>query len=221
MFGILVFACVPIIVCVLRLLSKACGEKRFVVEANKIAWPLWLLGWCVYACEIFHVSVLSRIDGATACLCLYSRAELALWRCSRIEWWAFVNLCENRGLTYSICPGRACGILDTAYVVSATSLQIRKSQPVEYYRSNCESNCNVMNELYALRVASRTLRTFDVSSVFNVNDVNGRRKQNIVDSHQKRRRKEIAFDNNVINFHKDTTLLLNTSLNRPMETSMQ
>lgn len=39
-----------------------------------------------YACKIFHVSALSRIDGATACLCLYSSAELAFCRRSRIEW---------------------------------------------------------------------------------------------------------------------------------------
>lgn len=36
--------------------------------------------------------------------------EHAFWHCLHIQWWTFVNLCENSGWTHSPRPGRACRI---------------------------------------------------------------------------------------------------------------
>lgn len=164
MFGVLAFACIndyhmcASVAC--KRLREKKKKKRFVVEANKIEWPLrLLLCWCVYMRTKYFMCWCSREVTATMYVWATARTRthvLIFWRRLHIDWWAFVNLCENRGLTHFPypCPcwciydrygDRHIILLPYTYIVFVCKFEIL--QPVEYYRrSNCESNCNFVNE---------------------------------------------------------------------------
>lgn len=125
MFGVLVFACVSDYRMSGSYACKNTREKNICCgsKQNRMAF----VACCVdgYMRAKYFMFRCSRESMARLCVYVFS-VKHAFWRRSHTEWRTFVNLCENRGLTHSPCPGRVvhvtCGmmryrlVMNTAYV---------------------------------------------------------------------------------------------------------